>query len=223
MLAGLAARLASIIIGYAFGLIQTSYILGRLNGIDIREHGSGNAGTTNALRILGKKAGIITFFVDLGKGAAATLLVRAIMMNFYPDGVNLFVAYAMLGAALGHNFPFYLGFKGGKGIAVTGGCVIGFLNPWFFLIGLCVFFGLVILTRYVSLSSIILMLYLIVYYTVFSLKGSFGFDNSHNMLIESIIVIIFISCMGIFRHRENIKRLINHEERKLGEKKKEDI
>lgn len=221
MLAKVAARLVSLVIGYAFGLIQTSYILGRLNGIDIREHGSGNAGTTNALRILGKKAGIITFFVDLGKGAAATLLVRAIMMNFYPDGVNLFVAYAMLGAALGHNFPFYLGFKGGKGIAVTGGCVIGFLNPRFFLIGLALFFGLVLITRYVSLSSICLMLYVIVYYTVFTLMGEFGFDDSHNMMIESICVIIFISGMGIIRHRENIKRLIHHEERRLGEKKTE--
>ncbi len=219
MLAGLIARLASLIIGYAFGLIQTSYILGRFNGIDIREYGSGNAGTTNALRILGKKAGIITFFVDLGKGAAATLLVRAIMMNFYPDSVNLFVAYAMLGAALGHNFPFYLGFKGGKGIAVTGGCVIGFLNPVFFLIGFVLFFGLVILTRYVSVGSICLMFYIIAYYTIFALKGDFKFENSHGMMIESIIVIIIISCMGIYRHKENIKRLIHHEERKLGEKK----
>ena len=219
MLAKLAARLVSVIIGYLFGMIQTSYILGRIKGIDIREHGSGNAGTTNALRILGKKAGIITFFVDLGKGAAATLLVRAIMMNFYPDGVNLFVAYAMLGAALGHNFPFYLGFKGGKGIAVTGGCVIGFLNPRFFLIGLALFFGLVIITRYVSLSSICLMFYVIVYYTIFTLMGEFGFENSKSMMIESICVIIFISGMGIIRHRENIKRLIHHEERKLGEKK----
>lgn len=219
MLAKLAARLISIVIGYAFGMIQTSYILGRIKGIDIREYGSGNAGTTNALRILGKKAGIITFFVDLGKGAAATLLVRAIMMNFYPDGVNLFVAYAMLGAALGHNFPFYLHFKGGKGIAVTGGCVIGFLNPRFFLIGLALFFGLVLLTRYVSLGSICLMLYVIVYYTIFTLMGEFGFENSQSMMIESICVIIFISGMGIIRHRENIKRLIHHEERKLGEKK----
>ncbi len=63
------------------------------------------------------------------------------------------------------------------------------------------------------------MFYVIIYYTVFSLKGDFGFENSQNMLIESIVVIIFISCMGIYRHRANIKRLINHEERKLGEKK----
>ncbi|MBR1816838.1 MAG: glycerol-3-phosphate 1-O-acyltransferase PlsY [Lachnospiraceae bacterium] len=215
------ARIISVVIGYIFGMIQTSYILGKIKGIDIREHGSGNAGTTNAMRILGKKAGVITFFVDLGKGAAATLLVRAIMMNFYPDAVNLYVAYAMLGAALGHNFPFYLKFKGGKGIAVTGGCVIGFLNPLFFGIGLLVFFGLVFLTKYVSLSSICLMLYVIAYYIIFTLKGDFGFalDTSHNMMIESICVIIFISTMGIIRHRENIKRLIKHEERKIGAKK----
>ncbi|MBQ7707629.1 MAG: glycerol-3-phosphate 1-O-acyltransferase PlsY [Lachnospiraceae bacterium] len=222
MLSGLAARFGCIVIGYLFGMIQTSYILGRIKGIDIREHGSGNAGTTNALRILGKKAGIITFFVDLGKGAAATLLVRAIMMNFYPDAVNLFVCYGMLGAALGHNFPFYLHFKGGKGIAVTGGCVIGFCDPVFFFIGLTLFLVVVIATRYVSLGSILLMFYVVIYYSIFAFKGHFGFENSEKMLIESLCVICVIAFMGLYRHKENIKRLIHHEERKLGEKKKEE-
>ena len=112
-------RLICLAVGYLFGLIQTSYIYGRMQGIDIRTQGSGNAGTTNALRVLGKKAGAITFVGDACKCIAAILLVRLLFSGSYPDMVPLLCVYTGAGVVLGHNFPFYLNFKGGKGIAAS--------------------------------------------------------------------------------------------------------
>ena len=103
--------------GYCFGLFQTGYIYGEKHGVDIRTQGSGNAGTTNTLRVLGWKAGLITFLGDLFKAIFAVLLIRFIFIGKYPDAVKILELYAGFGAVLGHNFPFYLKFKGGKGIA----------------------------------------------------------------------------------------------------------
>ena len=93
-------------------------------GIDIRSEGSGNAGTTNSLRVLGIKAGLITFAGDLCKAILAVLLVKVLFRNAYPDAVKILELYAGFGAVLGHNFPFYLKFKGGKGIACTSGMIL---------------------------------------------------------------------------------------------------
>lgn len=217
------ARILCLLGGYCFGLIQTSYIYGRMNGIDIREHGSGNAGTTNALRVLGKKAGIIVFFGDLFKAVIACVIARLVINNFYPDELYLFLAYTGLGVVLGHNFPFYLKFRGGKGIAATGGVIVGFLEPILILSAAVVFFGLCIITKYVSVSSIVLVLSFAIEYIIFALNGRFGFNVddsvSKNAMIESIVIIVFLTAMAIYRHRANIKRLINHEENKLGSKK----
>ena len=114
-------RLICVAIGYVFGLFQTSYIYGKMHGIDIRTQGSGNAGTTNALRVLGKKAGAITFLGDALKCVAAVLLVQALFGASHGDIRPLLALYAGAGVILGHNFPFYLGFKGGKGIAASAG------------------------------------------------------------------------------------------------------
>ena len=118
-----------LVVGYLFGMIQTAYLYGRMKGIDIREHGSGNAGTTNTLRVLGKKAGLIVFLGDLAKTIIPVLTVGFIIRAYLPeyeDYVFLLRLYTGFGAILGHNFPFYLGFKGGKGIAATGGMILGF-------------------------------------------------------------------------------------------------
>ncbi len=209
--------------GYCFGMIQTSYIYGKLHGIDIREHGSGNAGTTNALRVLGKKAGAVVFFGDLIKGFAATLITRLIFNHIDPSNVYMYIAYSGLGTVLGHNFPFYLKFRGGKGIAATGGVILGFLDPVLIITAAIVFFGLCLITRYVSVASICLVTFFALEYIVFALMGRYPFemDNniSHNCMIESVIIVTIMALMGIIRHRANIKRLINHEENKLGVKK----
>lgn len=114
-------RLLCLLIGYVCGLFQTSYIYGRMHHMDIREHGSGNAGTTNALRTLGKKAGALTLLGDCLKCVISVLIVRAVFGESQKEILPLLSLYAAAGCILGHNFPFYLKFRGGKGIAASVG------------------------------------------------------------------------------------------------------
>lgn len=208
-------RVICLAVGYCFGIIQTAYIYGRLHGIDIREHGSGNAGTTNTLRVLGKKAGLVVFVGDLLKTFIPVLIVGFLVRDYYDsDYVYVLRLYAGFGAILGHNFPFYLGFKGGKGIAATGGMILGFYWP-FIIMGLVSFFGVFVVTHYVSLGSIILM---IAFFTMMCVMcgldiGAFS-GLPTPILIEMCVVTFIISAMAIYRHRENIKRLLGHCERK---------
>ncbi len=116
-------RIICLAIGYVFGMIQTGYFYGKMRKIDIRDHGSGNAGTTNTLRTLGWKAGAITFLGDCFKCIAAVVVARAIFAGSSMPGLLLGM-YAGMGAVLGHNYPCYLGFKGGKGIACMAGVII---------------------------------------------------------------------------------------------------
>ena len=146
-------RIICLVIGYVFGLLQTGYLVGKMNHIDIRQQGSGNAGSTNALRVMGWKAGAMTFAGDVVKCVAAVLLVRLVIYRDL-EYAPLLGMYAGLGATLGHNFPFYLKFKGGKGIAVLGGLVVSsglVLVP----IPLAAFLIPTILTRYVSVGSLL--------------------------------------------------------------------
>ena len=120
-------RLISILIGYVFGLFQTSYIIGKMHKTDIREHGSGNAGTTNALRTFGKKAGAMTLIGDCFKCVLAIVVVRLIFADRTAEMIPLLCIYAAAGCILGHNFPITLGFRGGKGIAASVGFLIAFV------------------------------------------------------------------------------------------------
>ena len=206
-----------LVVGYLFGMIQTAYLYGRMKGIDIREHGSGNAGTTNTLRVLGKKAGLIVFLGDLAKTIIPVLTVGFIIRAYLPEYVDyvfLLRLYTGFGAILGHNFPFYLGFKGGKGIAATGGMILGFYWP-FIIMGLASFFGVFFITHYVSLGSIVLM---VAFFTMMCLMCGFEVGAFAGLpaaiLIEMCAVTFVISAMAIYRHRENIKRLLGHCERK---------
>ena len=115
-------RVICLVMGYVFGLFQTGYLYGKMNHIDIRNYGSGNSGTTNALRVMGKKAGLIVFAGDFLKTVFACLAARIIFKGS-PD-TDLYVLYAGLGVVLGHNFPCYLNFKGGKGIASMAGILV---------------------------------------------------------------------------------------------------
>lgn len=205
-------RLACIAIGYVFGLFQTSYIYGKLiKGIDIREHGSGNAGTTNTLRVLGNKAGAIVLLGDILKTGLAIMLVRVLFRNSYPDMVPLLSLYAGAGAILGHNFPFYLGFKGGKGIACTAGLII-FFHPYMFLPEFITFFGIFFATHYVSLGSLMVQIVLVAEMIIFGQMGIFGMSQAH--LNELYIVTICLAGMAFWEHRKNIDRLVHHNERK---------
>lgn len=125
-------RLICLILGYFIGaIIQTGFWIGRFNHIDIRDYGSGNAGTTNTMRTLGKKAGFITYFMDAFKSCITAIIIHFIYGSNADISEMLLILYGGFGVVLGHNFPFYLGFKGGKGIAATSGLVISlilFLN-----------------------------------------------------------------------------------------------
>ena len=204
-------RLICLAIGYVFGLFQTSYIYGRLHGIDIRKHGSGNAGTTNMLRTLGTKAGAITLLGDALKCILAGLLVRAIFADRYGDILLLLSFYTAAGVILGHNFPFYLNFRGGKGIAATAGLILS-LNMYMSLLGLATFVAAFLLTHYVSLGSLCVYTGFMIELVVFGQCGVFGMTQAY--LNEMYVIGAVLTVMAFWMHRENIKRLLHHEERK---------
>ena len=154
-------RLICLLIGYVFGLFQTAFIYGKAHGIDIREKGSGNAGTTNTLRVFGTKAGLLVFAGDCLKCIFAVLLVRLLFGQSHGDIIYLLCLYTAAGAILGHNYPFYMGFRGGKGIAVTAGFVLSF-HPYFIILGVLMFFGIFFATHYVSLGSLLVYVSLLI-------------------------------------------------------------
>ncbi len=202
-------RLVCIGIGYLFGLVQTGYIYGKINHVDIRRCGSGNAGTTNALRTLGWRAGVITFVGDCLKCVLAVVVAR--LMFAQHDNVQLLAMYSGLGAVLGHNYPFYLNFKGGKGIASTVGLILA-VNPVMFLIIAVVFVTIVLTTKYVSLASLAIMVLFVVETVIYGQMGGFGLTGTERIEFYGIAVIL--AALAFFRHRENIKRLRNGTENK---------
>ena len=204
-------RLVCVLIGYVFGCFQTSYIYGKMQGIDIRERGSGGAGATNTLRVLGKKAGAIVLFCDIMKTGLAMVLVRFLFKNAYGDILPLLSLYAGAGAILGHNYPFYLHFKGGKGIACTAGIII-FFHPYMILPEIITFFSVFFLTHYVSLGSLLVQIVLIAEMIIFGQMGIFGMTQG--ALIELYIVTTFLAALAFWRHRTNISRLVHGTERK---------
>ena len=200
------------IIAYAIGSINFSVIFSKkFAGFDVREKGSGNAGTTNMLRSVGKKAAAITLICDILKGVVAIGI--AILLGYIPDmNKALLLQIAGVAVILGHTFPVFFGFKGGKGVATSLGVLL--LSNW--QIGLiCLVFALVlmILTRMVSVGSCaaailfpVLTLFINEHYTVLT-EGKSG----NVYFIYSVILAIIV----LFNHRENIKRLLNGTENKI--------
>lgn len=203
-------RLVCIAIGYLFGLFQTGYFYGKINHIDIRKHGSGNAGTTNALRTLGWKAGVITFIGDCLKCVFAVLVIRLIFTT--RANVELLAFYSGLGAVLGHNFPFYLKFKGGKGIASTAGLVLA-IQPKVFLIVAVIFVSILLLTQYVSLGSLVIMIVFFVEIVYYGQAGTFGLTDVELYEFYAIAAVLVI--LAFVRHAANIKRLLTGTENKI--------
>ncbi len=204
-------RIICLGIGYVFGLFQTGYIYGRMHGIDIRSHGSGNAGTTNMLRTLGTGAGAITFLGDALKCVFAVLLVKAIFREKCADILPLLSIYAAAGVILGHNFPFYLGFRGGKGIAATGGLILALNLPMTGL-ALLTFAAVFALTHYVSLGSLLIYIGFIIELIIFGQNGTFGMTQGY--LNEMYLIGACLTVLAFWMHRANIGRLVRGEERK---------
>lgn len=188
----------TLLISYFVGTISGSYIIGNLFlNKDIRKYGSGNAGTTNAMRVLGKKAGVLTFLIDFLKGALVTLIIRRIFGDE-------FVPLAILGAVIGHDFPFYMKFKGGKGVATTLGALALFNFPLTLICYVVWVLGTV-LTKMVSVGSILFFVSIIIVYSFMS-----------NLAMSNILIIDIIALIGIIRHKDNIKRIIAGNENKIG-------
>jgi glycerol-3-phosphate acyltransferase PlsY len=204
-------RIICLLIGYGCGLFQTAYIYGRMNGIDIRNHGSGNAGTTNALRTLGRKAGAVTFIGDCLKCILAVVLVNILFGESYSYMIKLLTIYAAAGTILGHNFPFYLGFRGGKGIAATAGLVLSF-NWVMAILGIFTFFSTFFITHFVSLGSLLVYVGFMIELVVL---GQLGFFHMSQPLLNELYAVGgFLSLLAFYKHRENIKRLISGTENK---------
>lgn len=187
------------ILSYVLGNISTSYFFAKIFAdIDIRKHGSGNAGATNALRTLGKKAGAAVLIGDILKGIIAVLIGKIIAGE---DGQ----IFAGLFVVIGHNWPVFLSFKGGKGIATTIGVMIG-INPYIVAGIVPIGILIIIITRYVSLASIsgMIIFPIVMLYTKQSIK----------LVLFSFI----LSIMAMFRHRNNIKKLLDGTESKIGQK-----
>ncbi|MBN1623067.1 MAG: glycerol-3-phosphate 1-O-acyltransferase PlsY [Clostridia bacterium] len=198
----------SAVVGYALGSVNSSVIVGKMHGVDIRTKGSGNAGLTNTLRVLGKKAAILVLAGDILKGVIAVL--AGILFSGWVAG-TLGAYYPVIAgtlAVIGHNWPVYFNFKGGKGILTT--ATVIFMVDW--KIGLTVlvlFVIIVFVTRYVSLGSIIGAL------VVPPAALIFGHD------LVFIIFMLVLAALAIFRHSANIKRLIKGNENKLSFKGKQ--
>ena len=194
--------LISVIIGYLLGSINSAVLISKVfYKQDIRTMGSGNAGTTNMLRSLGKKAAAFTFLGDFLKGIIASL----IGLLLYKE-VGLVLAGGA--AVVGHNWPVYFGFKGGKGV-LTSFSVLLVASPTAALIALLSFIIIVAITRYVSLGSIIAAIVVVV--ATYFIK---------NGLTPTFYLTIFVAILVVLRHHSNIKRLIQGKESKLGQKSK---
>lgn len=204
-------RIICLAIGYVFGLFQTAYIYGRLHGIDIRNYGSGNAGTTNTMRVLGTKAGLLVLVGDILKCVLAVAAANLLFRASHPDMVYLLKMYAAAGAILGHNFPFYLQFKGGKGIAATAGLILAF-HPYLIPVGIVLFFGAFAITHYVSLGSLLVYAGFFIEIIVLGQMDVFGMTQAR--LIELYVIAGLLTVMAYYKHRENIKRLLAGTERK---------
>ena len=215
----LVVRIVCAAIGYVFGTIQTAVFYGRLKGVDIRKVGSGNAGTTNTLRTLGTKAGFIVLFGDMIKCIVAIILTGFIFKKVLP--VEVYTQYAWLlkiytafGCVLGHDFPFFLNFKGGKGIAVTSGYIIA-MHWSFVIVGLLSFLIPFNITHFVSLGSLCLYACFFIQLVVTGQLGLLGMDAMTSpLLIEMYVIGFIMTVLAFYQHRTNIQKLLSGTERK---------
>ena len=208
-------RIICLIAGYACGLLQTGYIYGRMHHVDIRKEGSGNSGSTNVLRVMGVKAGATVFFGDFLKTLIPCLVVRYLFRG-QPDVRNLMVLYTALGVILGHNYPFYMGFKGGKGIAATAGLLVA-MDLRVTAVCLILFILIVAVTRYVSLGSLVVVTVFLAGMIFFGGRGDYGIASQY--LTEFYIASACVTGLAYWRHRANIVRLGHGNENKIGSKK----
>ena len=201
------------LLAYLLGSVPTGFLVGMAKGVDIRAVGSGNIGATNALRILGKPAGILVLFVDALKGWVAVVLMTRLTLPLFglgADAATMEICQIIAGvcAILGHNYTCWLQFKGGKGIATSAGVLMA-LVPWALLAIFTIWVIVFALTRYVSLGS---------------MAASAALPLASWATHESTTKVLVTGAMGvlaIYKHRTNIQRLLNGTEPRIGQKKPE--
>lgn len=213
----MAAYIIIALIAYAIGSVNFSVIISKkMAGFDVREKGSGNAGSTNVLRTVGKKAAAITLVCDILKGVVAILVALVIGLFAKESSKAILVEVAALAVVLGHTFPIFFGFRGGKGVATSLGIIL--LINW--KIGLiCLVFALTLmaLTRMVSLGSISASVLFAVLTMFITDSYVAGIEHDFSFVVFGVLLAAFV----IFNHRSNLKRILNGTENKLGSKKKD--
>lgn len=208
-----------IVLSYLIGSIPTSVWIGKLTkGVDIREHGSGNAGATNTFRVLGWKAGTVVSLIDLAKGFVAAFYISQIGFALGEMPEVLFGVWnidstmrviAGTSAVIGHMYPLYAGFKGGKGVITAAGMLYG-IEPVSISLALSLFFIIMVVSRYVSLASILAS----ISYPLFLilLRYAFGFEQiDGSLMVISSAIALFI----VIKHKSNISRLMNGTENRI--------
>ena len=210
-----------IVLGYLIGSFPTAYIMGKIfSRTDIRQRGSGNVGATNVLRVSGTAAGIITLIVDMGKGFlvvwAVSLVSGRYLQTFFDLGQSRLPYLPLctgLAAVIGHNWPVFLKFKGGKGVAITMGVCLA-LYPVAVISMILVWVLLLFFTRYVSLASVISALTLPFFIWLYSSR------RESNLTLE-ITYSSILALLIFWRHQGNIRRLVHHQEKKISFSKSE--
>ena len=211
-------RIVVLLIGYCCGLFPSGLIVGRLNRTDLRSQGSGNTGATNALRVMGLKGGLLVFLGDFLKCFIYCMVLKLGFAHVFGDMTIPLVMWGGLGVILGHSYPFYSGFKGGKGVACV--CAVGFAFDWrVTVIALLVFAAVVAITKYVSLGSMLALCATLVSLAVFIALGISRFPQEH--MLECYLLMVAVTLLIVFAHRSNIKRLIAGNENKISSHHKE--
>jgi glycerol-3-phosphate acyltransferase PlsY len=201
------AIVISVIIGYLLGSISFSYIFGKkLGKVDIRQHGSGNAGATNTLRVLGVGPAICVLLLDALKG------VVAVLIGLYLGGPGLVPVLAGLAAIIGHNLPVFLRFKGGKGVATTIG-VLATLVFWPALYAAIIAIISIFITRFVSLGSLLFLTGTTTITVIFL--------DYFRYPLEYVYLLVIVTLLSFWRHRSNIERLLKGNESKIGQRVKQ--
>jgi len=200
--------LAIAVIAYLLGCFSTGITLSRAKGVDIRSKGSKNTGASNVLRVLGLKSGVVTFLGDFFKAAVACLIGGWILPGTVFGIANFGTMLAGLFAILGHNWPVFYGFKGGKGVACSS-AVVFIVSPLWGILAIVIAVAVIAITRYISLGSMLLL----GSYMVFMCIAHWG-----EWFTCLFTVALFALC--VWRHRANIQRLLNGTENKIGQKAK---
>ena len=206
----------ALIVGYVFGMIPNGYLYGRSQGVDIYSVGSGNPGSTNISRTLGKRAGATVLLLDMAKTIVPILILSMIWKPATQDETTLIILFGGMGAVLGHDFPVLPKLKGGKGIACSGALVIAF--EWkLALILVLLFVAVVKTTGYVSVGSITVAIMLFVFTVLFGYFGMLPMSMGIYPVVCALI--LFLVVLAVWQHRSNIDRLRKGTESKFHFKK----